>query len=114
VYTDLTNSNELLLSLLIVCTGVTQSALVMLAISGSYMALIPLNRACRESIWQRKVPADLQVCSGKSQCSIVAKLSLLLSLFECLMMLLVAIFWFLHCAVAVTVCIASASVYHIQ
>jgi hypothetical protein len=33
----------------------------MLAISGSYMALIPLNRACRESIWQRKVPADLQV-----------------------------------------------------
>lgn len=40
--------------------GLTQSSLVMLAISTMYMSLIPLNRACRESIWQRKVPADLQ------------------------------------------------------
>jgi DHA3 family macrolide efflux protein-like MFS transporter len=40
--------------------GLVRTPVYVLGLAGAYMFLIPFNRACRDSIWQRKTPADMQ------------------------------------------------------
>jgi hypothetical protein len=45
--------------LLAIC-GLSPNAILILSIAFFYMFFIPLVRVCRESIWQRKAPLDMQ------------------------------------------------------
>eukprot|EP00039_Didymoeca_costata_P003126 m.65293 g.65293 ORF g.65293 m.65293 type:complete len:437 (+) comp11722_c0_seq2:243-1553(+) len=40
--------------------GVRESSALVLFVAFTYMALIPVNRVCRQSLWQRKTPANMQ------------------------------------------------------
>ena len=61
--------------MLLTACGLKPNAYLILAVAFIYMSFIPLVRVCRESIWQRKVPAHLHgrvfaIQKSISQCAI--------------------------------------------